>query len=218
MPAEARISVASANAKKPVWQRATIDNMKRVGGIRRNGFTIVELLIIIVVIAIIAAITIVAFNSVQQRAENTKTHQAVSQFTKALTLYAQENAVYPTPISPGGWYCLPVDSTYCLSSSNSPTPSCFGLNLTNYPHTTFYSMLNTVVKSLPQVSNKPTECSNGRTFLGAVARIYNDGHDAQIHFGQAGDVSCPSVSGTSSGGRSVEVNTTRCVATLPTLP
>ena len=34
----------------------------------RSGFTIVELLIVIVVIAILAAITIVAFNGIQERA------------------------------------------------------------------------------------------------------------------------------------------------------
>lgn len=184
---------------------------------KQKGFTIVELLIVIAVIAILAAITVIAFNGVQQRTENTKTHHAVSQFAVALSLYAQENGVYPTPISPGGWYCLPVDSSYCLSSSNSPTPSCFGLNLTNYPHATFYSMLDTVVKSLPKVSNKATECSSGRTFIGAVARVYNDGDDASIHFGQAGDVSCPGVTGTTAAGRTVEVNTTRCIVNLPTL-
>lgn len=37
---------------------------------KQNGFTIVELLIVIVVIGILAAIVIVAFNGVQTRAQN----------------------------------------------------------------------------------------------------------------------------------------------------
>ena len=37
----------------------------------KNGFTIVELLIVIVVIGILAAITIVAFSGIQNRANNT---------------------------------------------------------------------------------------------------------------------------------------------------
>ena len=40
---------------------------------KRTGFTIVELLIVIVVIGILAAITIVAFNGIQTRAKNTQT-------------------------------------------------------------------------------------------------------------------------------------------------
>ncbi|RYF29318.1 MAG: prepilin-type N-terminal cleavage/methylation domain-containing protein [Chloroflexi bacterium] len=38
----------------------------------KSGFTIVELLIVIVVIGILAAITIVAFNGVQKRAQQSK--------------------------------------------------------------------------------------------------------------------------------------------------
>jgi general secretion pathway protein G len=69
---------------------------------QRNGFTIVELLIVIVVIAILAAITIVAFNGVQTRAENTKTITAVNAYQKALRQYAIENGSYPTT----GAFCL----------------------------------------------------------------------------------------------------------------
>ena len=38
---------------------------------RQRGFTIVELLIVIVVIGILAAITVVAFNGVQRKARDT---------------------------------------------------------------------------------------------------------------------------------------------------
>ena len=52
---------------------------------KQFGFTIVELLIVIVIIGILAAITVVAYNGIQNRANNTKTQQAVAAYAKAMT-------------------------------------------------------------------------------------------------------------------------------------
>lgn len=67
----------------------------------RSGFTIVELLIVIVVIAILAAISIVAYNGIQSRGKDSQTDTAVSQFKKALELYRVDESVYP-PACPTG--------------------------------------------------------------------------------------------------------------------
>lgn len=66
------------------------------------GFTIVELLIVIVVIGVLAAITIVAYNGVQQRARNAQTIAAVNDYIKGYTAYAIDNGSYPI----GGNYCI----------------------------------------------------------------------------------------------------------------
>lgn len=50
----------------------------------QTGFTIVELLIVIVVIGILAAITVVAFNGVQQRANNARTTSDLNSLKKAI--------------------------------------------------------------------------------------------------------------------------------------
>lgn len=63
---------------------------------KRQGFTIVELLIVIVVIGILAAITIVAYNGVQQRARDTKRKQDIEVIAKSLELYYIDNGKYPT--------------------------------------------------------------------------------------------------------------------------
>ncbi len=60
-----------------------------------TGFTIVELLIVIVVIGILAAIVIVAYNGIQQRAKNAQMASAVGQYAKSLTLYVNEKNEYP---------------------------------------------------------------------------------------------------------------------------
>jgi len=51
---------------------------------KKNGFTIVELLIVIVVIAILAAISIVAYNGVTARAQESKMKSDINQIHKAI--------------------------------------------------------------------------------------------------------------------------------------
>lgn len=86
---------------------------------KQTGFTIVELLIVIVVIAILAAITIVAFNGIRQRAEDASVKTNVSQATKQLKLFAVMNTgEYPTSISS----CpSPVSGAICYRGSDSQT-------------------------------------------------------------------------------------------------
>ena len=66
-----------------------------------NGFTIVELLIVIVVIAILAAITIVAYTGIQDRAEAGAAQSAVSQAAKQIeaTKAGSSTGVYPADLS-----------------------------------------------------------------------------------------------------------------------
>lgn len=53
---------------------------------RSSGFTIVELLIVIVIIGILAALVIVSYNGMQQRTNNTKQDTDVVQLVKAIIL------------------------------------------------------------------------------------------------------------------------------------
>ena len=53
----------------------------------RRGFTIVELLIVIVVIAILAAISIVAYNGIQERARDADRKSEIRAYKKPLELY-----------------------------------------------------------------------------------------------------------------------------------
>jgi len=61
-----------------------------------HGFTLVELLIVIVIIAILAAITIVTYNGIQGRGRDSARNQALQQIENALAMYYAENGQYPT--------------------------------------------------------------------------------------------------------------------------
>jgi len=62
---------------------------------KSRGFTIVELLIVIVVIAILAAISIVAYNGIQSRARDAQRTQDMASIMKAMELYYIDNGKYP---------------------------------------------------------------------------------------------------------------------------
>lgn len=65
---------------------------------RKSGFTIVELLIVIVVIGILAAIVIVAFNGVQSNARDSSRIATLNQLQKAIELYYAKEGRYPQVI------------------------------------------------------------------------------------------------------------------------
>lgn len=56
----------------------------KTSAIRSHGFTIVELLVVIVVIGVIAAITIVAYNGMQTRSDNAKISSDLNMLKKAI--------------------------------------------------------------------------------------------------------------------------------------
>jgi prepilin-type N-terminal cleavage/methylation domain-containing protein len=73
----------------------TLNNIKTMK--KNRGFTIVELLIVIVVIAILAAITIVAYNGVQNRAKTSSAQSSAVTLQKKLEAYNASQGNYPAP-------------------------------------------------------------------------------------------------------------------------
>jgi len=69
--------------------------MIRYQGNYRNGFTIVELLIVVVVIAILAAITIVSYNGITKRAQAAAHHSNAREIMNKLNLFYSQNNRYP---------------------------------------------------------------------------------------------------------------------------
>jgi|GEM_PF-2124626 len=89
-----------------------------------SGFTIVELLIVVVVIGILAAITIVWYTGVSQKAIASSLQSDLTNGSNKLKLYQVENGSYPTSFTDGGGgnYCPdPPDTRYCIKASPGTT-------------------------------------------------------------------------------------------------
>lgn len=101
-----------------------------MSGLHKNsGFTIVELLIVIVVIGILAAITVVAYNGIQERARVATITTDLSGATRLLAIHESDKGSYPATLaetndnqgikaSAGTTYQYSTTgSTYCLTAT-----------------------------------------------------------------------------------------------------
>src|SRR5680860_750159 len=124
----------------------------------QKGFTIVELLVVIVVIGILAAITIVSYTGISQKAVASSIISNLDNAAKKLKLYQILYDSYPTtmvancPTAPVNdtRYCLkssPGETlTYTITPSVSTSPQAFRLVATN--GTTSYAVTNSTTPTI----------------------------------------------------------------------
>lgn len=104
----------------------------------KKGFTIVELLVVIVVIGILAAITIVSYTGISQRAITSSLQSDLSNAAQQLKLFQVDNSAFPLTIN-----CTSPDSStnkciknsngnsFTYNANNNVNPQTFGLTATN---------------------------------------------------------------------------------------
>lgn len=83
-----------------------------------QGFTIVELLIVVVIIAILAAITIVAYNGIQARAKTSSAQSTANMVAKKAEIYNTDDTTTGYPATLATLTGAAATTTYALSASS----------------------------------------------------------------------------------------------------
>lgn len=86
-----------------------------------SGFTIVELLVVIVVIGILAAITVVSYTGISQKAIVATLQSDLGNSAQKLKMYQTEHGAYPQNLDGSNCPTGPADTNYCLKASSGNT-------------------------------------------------------------------------------------------------
>lgn len=130
----------------------------------QQGFTIVELLIVIVVIGILAALVITTYNGIQQKARNTERITDLKAMQGQLEAYYAQNGNYPsltemnTQPTTGNWWIQ--DNLKGLDKEALRDPNSTSYQLLATPSTGVYQYAYTVSTDAgASCETDPTTCT-----------------------------------------------------------
>lgn len=156
---------------------------------KSRGFTIVELLIVVVVISILAAITVTAYTGVRTRALNASRLSEITAWNKLFQAYKAQYGSYP-PVP---------DSNYCLGVGFPDGDGIAGGECRDYSYNTIntYREINatTLMTELKKVSTLPY---GPRTpvndTVGPYINLWSTGYSiTNVFQGKASDCPAPTV-------------------------
>ena len=167
-----------------------------------SGFTIVELLVVIVVIGILSAIGVVAFRNIQERAYSARVISAVDSYGKGLKMYHITNGRFPDYGTSWGT-CLGRTTDY-PAADGFPAGACYmrsdGTSI-EYANDNLYSELQTIIKTMPDPTLKLAEETYGSGVKGRYRGIYYEHQNnspgstwpdwAYVEYVVKGQVPCP---------------------------
>lgn len=178
------------------------------------GFTIVELLIVIVIIGVLASLVVVAYNGIQQRANNTTTLTAVATHIKALRQYAIENGVWP-PNAVSHWPC--VGDQYNAGGCGQLPGTCVvaGVSCNTAMNTQYNTDLRLYYGNGAMSTPSLQEVNyNGTLYRGAWSHANTSTSSISIRYFLNGDGSCGSPAGITGSKQYGDSTGSVCLATI----
>lgn len=138
---------------------------------KKLGFTIVELIVVIVVISILATMSVAAYSGINVRAQNAQMIAAVNTYVKYFKVYKEQSGGYPVTVTQAGVQLINTPgglrSQACLGAS-FPATSVFpsdacrisgsgaGMAILAYYYQPVNDALMTVSNNLPDTSKLTT--------------------------------------------------------------
>lgn len=110
--------------------------------LNQSGFTIVELLVVIVVIGILAAITIVSYTGISQRATVASLQSDLSSSAQQFKMFQVINSNYPATISSNCSTTPDTNTNKCLKSSQGNSYTIYNVNNNSSPQTFSLTEMN----------------------------------------------------------------------------
>ena len=134
----------------------------------QNGFTIVELLIVVVVIAILAAITIVSYNGITSRANASAAKTSAASVQKKAELYASDGPTGQYPMTFSNLTSAATNAAYYLSGVTATANPA-----TNPTSTEGKNTVKFVTCGIGSTTSQPTTISALASATGNLISYYN---------------------------------------------
>ncbi|MCP9454098.1 MAG: prepilin-type N-terminal cleavage/methylation domain-containing protein [Candidatus Nanosynbacter sp. P11B_S7_bin.28.1] len=130
--------------------------------IKNQGFTLVELLIVIVIIAILTVVSLVAYNGLQNQAKTSAAKSAADAVAKKAELYNTAKSSYPDGLG---------DLT---NTADSGQPYYLDVNTVKTPSSAFPAV-GTAINPAPSEANtvEYVKCTGASGNTGAHVKYYN---------------------------------------------
>jgi len=147
-----------------------------------QGFTLLELMIVVTIIGLISAVVLLSLNSSREGGRNAARVSQIKEYIKAFELYRSDTGRYPT------WGNSITATARCLTDHSDN--NCWQLNASNVgnrlEHSLLFTAISPYLKKIPEGESEIFRYQ-GRNYEGMIYQFFNYGQSYQIQYFMEGE-------------------------------